>query len=139
MGAAGRFRFWGGMPLSQVGGMPAKATKNSARKRGRGRPHKEVSPAQVEKLAAIGCTQDEIGHVLGISPDTITRNYAEPYQKGIATMRMSLRRRQYKLGMSGSVGMLIWLGKQHLGQRERTAISGDEGHREPIPIRIVEG
>jgi hypothetical protein len=119
--------------------MPTKAKQSKPPKSKRGRPPKVVSPAQVEKLAAIGCTQEEIGHVLGISPDTITRNYAEPYQKGIATMRQSLRRRQYKLAMSGSVGMLIWLGKQHLGQRERTALSGDEGHKEPIQIRIVRG
>ena len=35
-------------------------------------------------------------------------------------MRRSLRKWQYNLAKQGNLGMLIWLGKQYLGQREKT-------------------
>ena len=59
-------------------------------RRGRGRPRAGVDPQTVERLAAILCTVQEIAAVCGCSRDTL---------KGNATM-------------------LIWLGKQYLGQRE---------------------
>jgi len=108
--------------------MPRKAQprkpKTSAQ---RGRPRKPVNPAQIEKLAAIGCTQEEIGLVLGISVDTLSRNFAESFKRGLATLKESLRRRQVKLAKEGSTTMLIWLGKQYLGQSDQTwhQISGD--------------
>ena len=39
---------------------------------------------------------------------------------------MSLRRKQKEVAMNGSVPMLIWLGKQHLGQRDNPEDSLDQ-------------
>lgn len=33
-------------------------------------------------------------------------------------MKMSLKRKQYDVAMDGSVPLLIWLGKQYLGQKD---------------------
>jgi len=79
---------------------------------------KEVDGKLIRSLAAIGCTQQEIGAVTGCSPDTLQRRFREDLTIGSETGKSSLRRRQWQAAMEGNVSMLIWLGKQLLGQRE---------------------
>jgi|SRR5215472_617284 len=90
-------------------------------KRKRGRPRKHVDLELVEKLAHIQCTQAEIASTLGVSVDTLWRNpkFAEVYKRGAEGGRKSLRRMQFESANKGNVAMLIWLGKQYLGQREQ--------------------
>jgi hypothetical protein len=83
------------------------------------RPRKKIDPEIVEKLAAILCTMEEIGQIVGCSVDTLERRFADIIEKGRAHGNMSLRRKQYDLAMGGNVTMCIWLGKQRLGQREK--------------------
>lgn len=83
-----------------------------------GRPRKEIDAEQVRQLAAINCSLDEMSAVLKVSVDTLSRNYADVIKEGRSTGRMSLKRKQYEIAMKGNVGMLIWLGKQLLEQRE---------------------
>jgi len=78
---------------------------------------------QVERLAEIGCTDQEIAHVLGVSEAHVQRRAREALNKGRAQLRQSLRRKQIELAKKGSVPMLIWLGKQYLGQRDRQDVS----------------
>jgi hypothetical protein len=42
----------------------------------------------------------------------------EVLEMGRHGRRMSLKRAQWKVAMEGNVAMLIWLGKNELGQRE---------------------
>jgi len=107
------------MPVKKKAKTKTNAKSSAAPTRGRGRPRKEISAAEVEKLASIGCTQEEIGRVKGVSVATLHRNYADAYQKGFATMQMSLRRKQVSAARGGSVAMMIWLGKQYLGQSDK--------------------
>jgi len=104
-----------------------KTKAKEAPKRGRGRPRKVISAAEVQKMAAIGCTQEEIAKVKGVSATTIMRNYGDAYEKGFATMQMSLRRRQMRAALAGSNTMMIWLGKQYLGQRDKAEMTGKDG------------
>ncbi len=112
-----------------------------------GRPRKIIDWTAVDKLCGMFATEHEIASWCGCSVDTLARAcksekglaFAEYYEQKNAKGRISLRRKQIQLALKGNVVMLIWMGKQHLGQRDRTALSGDEGKREPIPIRIVEG
>lgn len=95
--------------------------------RGRGRPRKEVSPAEIEKMASVGCTQEDICQVKGISVDTLRRNFAEAYEKGRAGMRCSLRKTQFETAMGKgdrppNPTMQIWLGKNELGQTDKFEI-----------------
>jgi len=83
---------------------------------------KEVDLKLVERLAAIGCTDAEIGHVLGVSENWLRRKGRQALDRGRAKLRKSLRRKQIELAKRGSVPMLIWLGKQYLGQRDRTDV-----------------
>ena len=45
-----------------------------------GRPKKELDEDVIAKLSQIGCTQEEIGAVVGISARTLQRRYADLIQ-----------------------------------------------------------
>lgn len=83
------------------------------------RPRLVIDEDQVKKLAAIQCSNEEMASVLNCSKDTLERRYAAIIKDGRASGRMSLKRKQYEVAMSGNVGMLIWLGKQYLDQSEK--------------------
>lgn len=84
-----------------------------------GRPKKEINYEQVEKLAAIMCTQEEIATFFDVHPSTLRRNpeFCTAYKKGQGVGKMSLRRIQVKLAEKNA-SMAIFLGKQYLGQRD---------------------
>ena len=84
-----------------------------------GRPKLEIDQAQVEELASIGCTYGEIGAMVGCSPDTLSNRFSDVIKSGHERRNCSLRRAQYDAAVNGkNAAMLIWLGKQFLGQRE---------------------
>jgi hypothetical protein len=56
------------------------------------------------------------------SVDTIQRRFAANLAKGRQSLKMKLRRRQIRAAMDGNITMLIWLGKQYLGQREQAYV-----------------
>jgi hypothetical protein len=62
-----------------------------------------------------------------VSKDTLERNYAALIQKGKEEGKASLRRTQYLAAQKGNVTMMIWLGKQLLGQKERAEIDMTTG------------
>ena len=84
-----------------------------------GRPKADIKPEQVAALARIGCTQEEIAAVLKCTPRTLRNRFKEEIQSGMDEMRASIRRWQYMKAKDGNVAMLIWLGKQYLGQKDR--------------------
>ena len=49
--------------------------------------------------------------------------------------RISLRRAQFEKALSGNVVMQIWLGKQHLDQKDKIE---QTTYNEPLPL-IIEG
>jgi DNA-binding Lrp family transcriptional regulator len=86
------------------------------------RPKIEVDEAKVKEiksLAAIGCSFGEIASVTGISVRTLHRRFGTIIKEGIETGNVSLRRAQFRAATTGNVVMMIWLGKQRLGQREK--------------------
>lgn len=93
------------------------------------RPKLQIDPNQVEQLAAIFCTVEEMAAVLGCSKDTLERRFAAPIERGRAKGRSSIRRAQYKVAITKeNTSMLIWLGKQYLAQKEKL----DEDHPDEI-------
>jgi hypothetical protein len=102
----------------------AEDTPNPRRKAGR--PPIEFDLKLVEAMGKIGATAEEMAYVLPASLRTIKARMADPesdfctaYQQGYAQLRMSLRRKQVAMALDGDRTMLIWLGKQLLGQRDR--------------------
>lgn len=88
-----------------------------------GRPRANIDPEKVELLAGCGCTVEEIAAKLGCNASTLYRNFARHIEKGRETGRASLRGKQFEVAMRGNVPMLIWLGKQMLGQAEKVDVA----------------
>ena len=84
-----------------------------------------IDPKQVQEMAAVGCTNAEIAKILGfIKTTALANNFNKELELGRAEMCMSLRRRQFELAMEGkgqpAVVASIWLGKNYLGQSDRS-------------------
>ncbi len=90
----------------------------SEEKKKNGRPKKKIDVELVEKLATIHCSVKEISDIVGCHPDTIRNRFSDIIARGKANGKMSLRRKQMEVALSGTPSMLIWLGKQWLGQSE---------------------
>jgi hypothetical protein len=87
-----------------------------------------INLAELEKLAAMQCTDEEMAGWFGISTRTIERRrkspvFAQTIERGKARGRISLRRAQLKMVEDGSATMGIWLGKQHLGQTDEIQVN----------------
>lgn len=86
------------------------------------RTPKPIDPDQVKKLASIGLSNAEIGAVLDCSPDTIERRFKGIMKAGREHRNASLRRKQFEVAIAGNPTMLIWLGKQFLGQADKSEV-----------------
>lgn len=92
-----------------------------------GRPLIEINKEEFEKLCSIFCTLDDIAGWFRCSPDTIERfckreydeNFADILKRYSSNAKVSLRRKQIEAAQKGNITMLIWLGKQHLEQRDK--------------------
>jgi hypothetical protein len=113
------------MTSAQSNGSNKQTSMDSDQKRDvGGRPTVEVSPSMVQKYAEIGCTQKEMASLFSVSPRTLGRYLTKPEfrmakERGDAHVNVSLRKKQLELALKGDRTMLIWLGKQRLGQSER--------------------
>lgn len=85
---------------------------------GRGPTKRVVFDDDVYKLAAMGCTNREIAVWFDCDEDTLKRNFASIIAKGREDMKQRLRQAQIRLALSGNATMLIWLGKNILGQSD---------------------
>jgi hypothetical protein len=99
-----------------------------------GRKPVKIDLEQVEKLAAIQCTEAEIASVLGVSERTIERrkqqpDFAEAMARGKARGRVSLRRNLWSLANKGQPAANIFLAKNLLGYKDYIAneLSGPDG------------
>lgn len=107
------------------------------RGKGGGRPELAIDVKVVAGMAFVGATNVEIAEFLGCSTDVIERRFADVLRKKKSSMRMRLRRAQLRLAMDGNATMLIWLGKQHLGQTDKPmsqAATPDEQQRQSIML-----
>ena len=93
-----------------------------------GRPKSIIDYAQLKELCSIYCTGVECAAVLGIDYSTLNEHlkadgytgFPEYFKKHSCEGNVSLRRKQFETAMEGSVPMMIWLGKQFLGQSDKT-------------------
>lgn len=89
-------------------------------KRRAGRPKIEVDLDEVRELAAEGNTSAHIAAVLGFGKTTLfkRKDIKAAYENGRAELCVNLRHWQLEAAKSGNTQMLIWLGKQYLGQSD---------------------
>jgi hypothetical protein len=101
------------------------------------RPRKEVSWDDIDKLCGLQCTEEEIAQWCEVSVSTLYRrsleehgvSFDEYFEQKRGAGKISLRRSQWQLAQKGNPTMLIWLGKQYLGQRDKSSheLSGPDG------------
>ena len=91
-----------------------------------GRPRREIDLELVRRSAAIGCTNEEIAVLVGMKRRGFhDRLVADPdlaaaIEDGRPEGRATLRRYQWQAAAKGNTSMLIWLGKQYLGQTDKS-------------------
>lgn len=83
-----------------------------------GKDKKIIDPKEVEKLASIGMKNSEIAEYLDIDDSTLGYNFKQELIKGRHNLKVSLRKAQISLALTGNATMLIWLGKNILGQSD---------------------
>ena len=92
-----------------------------------GRPKKyNIDTHQIEQLAGFGCSNTEMASFFGCSPDLLEKSYSEYLSKGRDSGKIRLRQYQWAAAKKGNVAMLIWLGKQILGQSDKQDITVNE-------------
>lgn len=108
-----------------------------------GRPRLELEDIEfngwdlLDSLIIWSAHQEYIAEELGISADTLDKrlkerygcNFTEYRNKKKEKLRINIRKKQYDLAMKDNAAMLIWLGKNELGQsdkiEESTHLTGD--------------
>ena len=98
-----------------------------------GRPKKELDEDVIAKLSQIGCTQEEIGSVVGISARTLQRRYADLVAENKNKGKASLRKVLWKKALKGDPKLLIWLSKNELGMVDKIHTTSTV---EPLPLII---
>jgi len=103
----------------------AGAPKGKAQPRAKAAPDPDITAQKVEALAALGMNGTDIAAYFGTSKSTISKKYAAIIEKGRERLKVSLRQAQIKAALEGSNVMLIWLGKQLLGQSDKIETKND--------------
>ena len=98
-----------------------------------GRPKKELDEEVIARLSQIGCTQEEIGSVVGISARTLQRRYADLVAENKNKGKVSLRKVLWKKALKGDPKLLIWLSKNELGMVDKIHTTSTV---EPLPLII---
>jgi len=107
-----------------------------------GRKFKPIDWDIVDKLLEAGCPGTEIAPHFGVHYETLyDRAYTdhgimwtEYSQQRRSKGDSNLRVKQYQEAMKGDRGMLIWLGKQRLDQRERYESKVEHSGLPAIPV-----
>ena len=84
---------------------------------------KDIDAAQVHRLAAIGTPVKDAAYVLQTTEEILHDHFRHELDSGSAEKRVRLRQKQLELAFSGNVTMLIWLGKQYLGQTDKQIVT----------------
>lgn len=94
-----------------------------------GRPRKEFDDKDFKLLESciIWGSERYCCDKLGVSEKTLKKRIEEHYNIGFSQLkdqkrdevRNNLRLKQYEIAMKGNVSMLIWLGKNELGQTDK--------------------
>lgn len=87
---------------------------------GRGENKKIIDPIEVEKLASLGMKNSEIAEWFGIDDSTLNYNFKQFITKGKLNLIRSLRQAQIQTALNGNPALLIWLGRNLLGQSENS-------------------
>ena len=122
-----------------------------------GRARKKIDVEALVTLAANNVSKVDMAALLGCSVDTLDRRYKKMIERARAGLRRDLAKTQIEVakgkpseifkdkegnvihvaeGLPPNPQMLIWMGKQILGQKDKQDVtSGDE----PITVKVMYG
>lgn len=112
-----------------------------------GAPKKEIDKDLFEVLMGIPFVDSEsLAAVFKVSTDTISRfvkaeysvTFAELKAQKRGNIKLKLAAKQYEVAMKGNISMLIWLGKQYLGQAEKQEVKSEVIEKSVDPKEIRE-
>lgn len=92
------------------------------------RPKADIDWKRVDELLEADCEGTEIAAYLGLNPLTLYKrceqdnkiSFSKYLQEKKASGNSILKETQFKIAKKGDRVMLIWLGKQRLGQSDKT-------------------
>lgn len=87
-----------------------------------GRPRKILDEQKISQFIGKGFTVEWVADFMGVHVDTLYANYSDALRKGRVFREGCLQAKQYKSAMTGNVTLQIWLGKQWLGQADKTEV-----------------
>ena len=88
-----------------------------------GRPKKyNIDTKEVQTLASIGCSNTDIAEFYGCDESLIRKSYSEFLAKERQSGKVKLRGLQWAAAEAGNIAMLIWLGKNILGQSDKAEV-----------------
>ena len=97
---------------------------------GRGLKQRVIPPDEVYRLGELGCTDKEIADWFMIDENTLRYNFSVFLTKSRSALKRRLRAVQLDIALKGNPTMLIWLGKNILGQTD-SPYNSDAN--EPLP------
>ena len=108
------------------------------------RPKVNIDWKKVDKFLEADCEGTEIAAYLGINPNTLyfrckedhKVSFSEYLQEKKARGNSLLKVKQFDTAMSGDKTMMIWLGKQRLGQKEKQDIEHTIKDELPFNIKL---
>lgn len=96
-----------------------------------GRDKKIVPPDEVQKLAALGCSNRDIANFFGIEESNVSRHFAAFLTKGREELKIALRRAMLDNACrNNNAAVQIFLAKNLLGMSD-TPINSEEN--KPLP------
>jgi len=102
-----------------------------------GRKKREFAEEQIEQIdeyALINCKDNQIATLLGIPSETFKRHFGERCRQKRAEGQAAKMQQQYD---DKTPTMLIWWGKQHLEQSDKSQLTGKDGRALVIDVRYV--
>ena len=106
-----------------------------------GRPPVNIDPGKLDGMLMFGATCLECANEFNCDEQAVVRFVKRNYQttfkeyshKKHGATRIRLRQKQIELAMKGNITMLIWLGKQMLGQSDKV----EEVNKDSKPVRLI--
>lgn len=101
--------------------------------------HNEEVARQVEKLAALGVTQEDAANILGFSQDTLARRYAAQWNKGKAVAKAKVAGKLFEKAMAGDGASIFFYLKTQAGWRETQHVdhtSSDGTMASPLKLTV---
>jgi hypothetical protein len=78
-----------------------------------------VDPDEVYRLSGMGCTMEEMADFFMIDRETLKYNFWPYIQRAKSELYLRIRNKQIEVALAGNPTMLIWLGKNMLGQSDQ--------------------